>query len=167
MNGMDHGPEMEDELLSAWLDRELSDDQRAVVRAALDAEPVHRATLAELERTRALVRDLPMREPPAGFLASLLEEPITPVAQLDDARGRRRDRQPDPRADRQGARRVTAAVAGIAAAAAVLIAVLAPGVSRVQPALATDVRVHQAGVAASGDPVSGLAPLAHPLRFGR
>jgi len=27
--------------------------------------------------------------------------------------------------------------------------------------------VHQAGAAASGDPVSGLAPLATPLRFGR
>ena len=34
---------------------------------------------------------------------------------------------------------------------------------RRSPALATDVRVHQAGSAASGDPVSGLAPLAGPV----
>ena len=167
MNGMDRGPEMDDELLSAWLDGELADDQHAALGAVLEGDPAHRAALAELDRTRALVRRMPMQEPPAGFLASLLEEPITSVTHLDAARDLRRDRGPDQRADRHGARRVTAAVAGIAAAAAVVIAVVVPGVSRVQPALATDVRVHQAGVAASGDPVSGLAPLAHPPRFGR
>ena len=163
MNGMDRGPEMDDELLSAWLDGELSDDQHAALGAVLEGDPAHRAALAELDRTRALVRRMPMQEPPAGFLASLLEEPITSVTHLDAARARRRD----PLADRHGAHRVTAAVAGIAAVAAVVIAVVVPGVTRVQPALATDVRVHQAGVAASGDPVSGLAPLAHPPRFGR
>lgn len=164
MNGMDRGPEMDDELLSAWLDGELSDDQHAALGAVLEGDPAHRAALAELDQTRALVRRMPMQEPPAGFRASLLEEPITSVTHLDAARARRR---PDPLADRHGARRVTAAVAGIAAVAAVVIAVVVPGVTRVQPALATDVRVHQAGVAASGDPVSGLAPLAHPPRFGR
>ena len=164
MNGMDRGPEMDDELLSAWLDGELSDDQHAALGAVLEGDPAHRAALAELDRTRALVRRMPMQEPPAGFLASLLEEPITSVTHLDTARARRRR---DPLADRHGAHRVTAAVAGIAAVAAVVIAAVVPGVTRVQPALATDVRVHQAGVAASGDPVSGLAPLAHPPRFGR
>ena len=144
-----------DERLSAWLDDELAEDDRAMVAAALDADPDWRAALAELDETRTLVRSLAMQEPPAGFLAGLLEESIAPVVDLDAVRKRR------------VARRVTAAAAGIAAAAAVLIALVVPGVSRVQPALATDVRVHQAGVAASGDPVSGLAPLAHPLRFGR
>ncbi len=144
-----------DERLSAWLDGELAEDDRAIVAAALDADPDWRVALAELDETRLLVRSLVMQEPPAGFLTWLLEEPIAPVVDLDAVRKRRL------------ARRVTAAAAGIAAAAAMVIAVVVPGVSRVQPALATDVRVHQAGVAASGDPVSGLAPLAHPLRFGR
>ena len=144
-----------DERLSAWLDGELAEDDRAIVAAAFDADPDWRAALAELDETRTLVRSLAMKEPPTGFLAWLLEEPIAPVVDLDAVRQQR------------VARRLTAAVAGIAAVAAVVIAVVVPGVTRVQPALATDVRVHQAGVAASGDPVSGLAPLAHPPRFGR
>ena len=61
-----------------------------------------------------------------------------------------------------------AAIAGTAAAVvALVVAVAMPAQTAANPALATDVRVHQAGAAASGDPVSGLAPLATPLRFGK
>ncbi len=61
---------------------------------------------------------------------------------------------------------MTAWVAASAAAAAVLLAVVVPNAGGTHPALATDLRVHQAGSAATGDPVSGLAPLATPLGLG-
>jgi hypothetical protein len=89
-------------------------------------------------------------------LTALEDAPTTgaPVTSLDAARQRR-------------SRRSTGVVAALAVAAALLIAVVVPGVTRARPALATDVRVHQAGVAASGDPVSGLAPLGASMRLGR
>ena len=146
---------MEYELLSAWLDGELTREERATVESAVLTDPELALELDRLRETRGLVRDLARHEPPAGFLASLLDEPVSSVTDLDAVRRRR------------GARRYTAAAAGLAAAAAVAIAFVVPNPSRVAPTLATNVRVHQAGVAASGDPVSGLAPLASPMRFGR
>ena len=143
---------------SAYLDDELDAMERREVAGLIDADREWARGLDELARTRTLVRGLAMVEPPAGFLEALVANDAAPtgatVTDLDAVRHRRRHR-------------ATAAFAGIAAAAALLVAVVVPSVARTRPALATDVRVHQAGVAASGDPVSGLAPLGTSMRFGR
>jgi hypothetical protein len=71
------------------------------------------------------------------------------------------------RTRRKGRARFAAIAGSVAAGVALVVAVAMPAQSSARPALATDVRVHQAGAAAAGDPVSGLAPLATPLRFGK
>lgn len=148
----------DDARASAYLDDELDATERREVAALIDADREWARGLDELARTRTLVRGLAVVEPPAGFLESLVTKDAAPTAatvtDLDTVRHRRR-------------RRATGAFAGIAAAAALLVAVVVPGVAQTRPALATDVRVHQAGVAASSDPVSGLAPLGTSMRFGR
>ncbi len=148
----------DDARASAYLDDQLDATERREVAALLDADPEWARGLDELAQTRTLVRGLAVVEPPAGFLESLVTNDATPtgatVTDLDAVRHRR-------------TRRLTGAFAAIAAAAALLVAVVVPSVARTHPALATDVRVHQAGVAASSDPVSGLAPLGTSMGFGR
>ena len=119
---------------------------------------------------RTLVRNLASPVPPAGFLDDLIA-----VGRADDQATADADHDPPAavadldahRAQRRGRMRFAAGIAAAAAAVALIVAVAVPSQTSTTPALATDVRVHQAGVAASGDPVSGLAPLATPLRFGR
>ena len=145
----------DDDRASAWLDDELDVGERGAVAALIATDPQWALDVGELAQARTLVRGLEMAEPPAGFLESLIPNATAPdaaVIDLDAARMRRR---------------ATRSFAAAAAAAAVLIAVVVPGVTRTRPALATDVRVHQAGVSASSDPVSGLAPLGTSLKLGR
>ena len=167
------GEIFDDERLSAWLDGELDVAELAEVDALRHADPGWSRALDELAETRTLVRGLAVAEPPPGFLESLhsgvskeasgrpvdagidTQATAGEVVDLDAARSRRRRR------------RATVGFASAAAAAAILVAVLVPGVARTHPALATDIRVHQAGVASSGDPISGLAPLGTSMRFGR
>lgn len=151
---------MDDELLSALLDGELSAAEREAVEAHVATDVDARRALDELAEVRALVRALPEPVAPAGFLDALIETTVAPA---------------DGDADRVGVvaladrrrRRWPWTLAGAAAAAAVLLAVVVPGPHRAHPSLATDVRVHQAGAAATGDPVSGLAPLAAPMGLHR
>lgn len=161
----------QDDVFSAYLDGELAPVERAAFEARLAGDPDVRSELDSISEVRTLVRNLASPTMPAGFVDDLLAagaadelaaaddgaaQPPAPVVDLDATRTRRRGR----------AR--FAAIAGTAAAAvALVVAVAMPAQTSANPALATDVRVHQAGAAASGDPVSGLAPLATPLRFGR
>lgn len=162
--------DLSDDVFSAYLDGELAPVERAAFEARLAADPDARTELDEMSEVRTLVRNLAPPTMPAGLVEDLLAtgaadaraseaaaaSPSAAVVDLDEARTRRRGR----------AR--FAAIAGTAAAAvALVVAVVMPAQTSATPALATDVRVHQAGAAASGDPVSGLAPLATPLRFGR
>ena len=148
----------DDPRLSAWLDDELGAGDRRDVDELFAADPEWAAARDDTASVRTLLRDLAPAEPPEGFLESLLapDAPVADqgVADLDAARRRR-------------SRRSTAAFAVAAVAAAALIAVVVPNVTRARPALATDVRVHQAGVSSSSDPVSGLAPLGASLRLGK
>jgi anti-sigma factor RsiW len=159
----------EDDVFSAYLDGELAPVERAAFEARLAADAAARAELDGVAEVRTLVRGLGAAELPAGFVDELLatgaadgpgavdEDTDTErVVELDAARVRGR-----------APARFAAVAAGIAAAVALVVAVAVPDQATARPALATDVRVHQAGAAASGDPVSGLAPLATPLRFGR
>jgi hypothetical protein len=60
--------EQRDELLSAYLDGELSADERARLEAQLAADPGLRAELDALRHTVALVRDLPSVSVPRNFI---------------------------------------------------------------------------------------------------
>ena len=147
----------DDGMLSAYLDGELDPEDRVHMESVLGSDGEQRAELDAVAEVRALVRALDPPIAPEGWIESLLEGAAAPDNVVVDLRDHPRRR----------AARVTAAVAALAAAAAVLLAVVVPQAGGTHPALATDVRVHQAGAAASGDPVSGLAPLATPLGFGR
>ena len=159
----------DDAVFSAYLDDELTPVERAALEARLAADADARAELDDVAEVRTLVRSLPAPALPEHFVDDLVAAGAADAAALiGDAA------EPAPVLDLEAARTQRrgrarfAAIAGTAAAAvALVVAVAMPAQTSASPALATDVRVHQAGAAASGDPVSGLAPLATPLRFGR
>jgi anti-sigma factor RsiW len=139
--------ELPEETLSAYLDGECTAAERAAVDARLAGDPEWRAILDELRVARELVRALPEREAPPGFLESLLV--------LDDARPSRWPR----------------AVALVTAAAAVVVGFALATPSRpggtVQPQLATLSDSHGATASLGSDPISSLAPVAVPVTVGR
>ncbi len=65
------------ELLSAYLDAELSHDERAIVDASLSADATLRAELDQLRATRALLRGLPDVAPKKA-LTELVVSPAAP-----------------------------------------------------------------------------------------
>jgi len=58
--------------LSALLDGELSEAEATRARDHLAGCPVCQSELAEVERTRSLLRDLPFLEPPVGFVDGII-----------------------------------------------------------------------------------------------
>ena len=56
------------ELLSAYLDGEVTEAERAQVDDLLSRSSAHRDELARVEQARTWVRALPPVEPPDGFL---------------------------------------------------------------------------------------------------
>ena len=69
------------ELLNAYLDGEVSDQERAVVDAALDTDADIRAELHALHNTRQRVRELPLLEMPDELAARIARRgPLGPVA---------------------------------------------------------------------------------------
>jgi anti-sigma factor RsiW len=161
----------DDDVISAYLDGELTPVQRAAFEARLAADADTRAGLDDVAEVRALVRGLDAPELPAGFVDEVLAGGAAEDAAIDVATGADASASVldlDAARTRRTGRSRFAVIAGTAAAAvALVVAVAMPAQNSANPALATDVRVHQAGAAASGDPVSGLAPLAGPLRFGK
>ena len=160
---IEHGDVEDNDRLSAWLDGTLDPTTAAEFAAACMTDTRWARARDELVEVRTLVRALEVVEPPLGFLESLVAtDEITETAaiasagpsDIEAARSRRH-------------RRASSRVAALAAAAAVAVAVMVPSLGHVKPALATDIRVHQAGVASSGDPISGLAPLGTGMKFGR
>lgn len=153
-------PNEADGLVSAYLDGELDPRAADAFAAQLRSDADLRRELAETDEVRTLVRGLATPELPEGLLADLVAtgraDGDGTVVELATARQRRRGRG-----------RVAVYAGAAAAAAALLVAVAMPGPHRGNPALATDVRVHQAGSAAGGDPLTGLATLATPVRLGR
>jgi hypothetical protein len=148
-------PIADDARVSAWLDGQLDPSEQAEIGGLIERDAAWTRARDEIASVRDLVRALPDVEPPPGFLESLLAvDDDAVVTDLGAARHRRTHRS-------------TGVMAALAVAAALLIAIVVPGVTHSRPALATDVRVHQAGVASSGDPVSGLAPLGASMRLGR
>ena len=73
------------ELISAYLDGELTDAEVAATEDWLGQDPAHRQLLADLTEVRRRVRDLPMLDPPP-VVAAMLAAPSSPLG------GRRRVR---------------------------------------------------------------------------
>src|SRR5262249_10978457 len=162
-----------EELLSAYADGEVTDEQRALVEARLEESPSLRAVLDEIEAARDAVRALPMRDAPPEFWARILagtgldaDDLITtaaadaddvapaPVVWLEARRGNRISRW--------------VAIAGGAAAAAVIAAViLVPSQKRVDPPVASFTDAHAVRNSLDSDAVSSLAPLALQAGFRR
>jgi hypothetical protein len=121
------------ELLDAYADGELTDDERRAVRALLDESAEARAELADIERVRSLVRGLPDVEAPFGFY----ERMVLPPHQRP-RRPRRRRRTPG----------VLVASVGAVAAAVVLVVAITPAADRLTPPV-DDLRERHAVLAAA------------------
>lgn len=140
-----------EELLSAYADGGCDADERAAVEARLAREPEWRAVLDDVRWARDALRALPPREPPPGFVESL----VAGSGRLRAGRNR------------------PLARAGVGVAAAVAAAVVAfvlapsdgdgrpapdPAATRVRPPLAMLAEVHGATDALVAEPLGTLAP---------
>lgn len=139
-----------DEMLSAYLDGELTEAEQVAVRSRLADSPEWRAELAGVESVRSLVRGLPVHEPPAELWDSLLEPSGGPSAPAGSARRRR----------------ISAArwLTGAAAAAVVATVLLVPDEASTTPPVATEFDQHHAVESVQGEPIIELASVGAPLR---
>lgn len=128
--------------LSALVDGELSSAEEAEVRAHLATCAQCSAELAAVEAVRSLVRALPLLDLP-------------PVV-VERVRWADRRRAPS--------RIAAVAAAGVAVAASLLFAVVAPQADTVTPPMKRLVEVH-ATSGVNGDPVTQLVPAAVPVSF--
>lgn len=141
-----------EDLLSAYLDDEVTPDERALVEERLHSSAEWREVLEELRGTRALLRGMPMQEAPAGFWESVAPSDDPAAVPIGTARHRRN-------------KRVVGWLAGAAAAAAFVGVLVIPGESEVEPSVATFMSRHAARSSVSGEPVSQLAPVTPPVRM--
>lgn len=155
MSGADFGAHaMDESLLSAYLDGELDAAARAAVDARLAESADWRAELAAVRTARDAVRSLPPIDAPAGFWDRVLEAPENVV---------------DLAAVRRGRAWVSRwrALAGAAAAAAVLGVALVPRPEPVQPAFARVTQSHAERASLGNDVVTNLAGAVVPVDLGR
>ena len=132
---------LSEDMISAYVDGELSAEQRAAVEQELATSVAWSAVLVEITDVRARVRALPVPVAPAGFWDALLEgrDAIHP--------GRRRLGGP------------LGWAAGGVAAAVVAVAFLVPAPHRASPSVATLVDSHATRSSLSQDPITQLAPI--------
>ena len=149
-----------EELLSAYLDGECTDEERAQVEDQLAASPELQQLLAEVEETRLSLRALPSIDGPPEFWAHLLDGPgldaapvsesAAPVAEpVVDLAARRTSRVP----------RWVMAAGGAAAAAVIAVVVLVPQPQSVSPPVGTFTDAHNVRSSLDTDAVSSLVPL--------
>lgn len=129
--------------LSAYLDDEVNPDERTALDAELAASPEWRRELDEVAEVRDLLRAHAAVEPPAGAMDAIVAavaaaDPVATTgsagsAEVVDLAARRRSRG-----------RIAAWAGGVAAAAAMAVAVVVPGVPTAQPNVAAAVRTHAA-----------------------
>ncbi len=160
--------DLTEDLLSAYLDGELSGSELAAVEARLEDSGEWRAILADVRAAREAVRGLPNVDAPAGcwdrIIAAVeaadapaltlvpdldIVPPAPVVTELDAARVRRTPRR---------SRWVTA-LAGAAAAAVVAAVLVVPSVNRVKPPVGAFSDAHAMRSSTSDDSVSSLAPV--------
>ena len=157
-----------EDLLSAYVDGEVTDDQRALVEAELAESPSTRAVLAEIEAARDAVRALPMRDAPPEFWARILDGTGLDAGDVADADDDAADVVVTLESRRASRLPRWVAIAGGAAAAAVVAAVLfLPGQKQVDPPVASFTDAHAVRNSLDTDAVSSLAPVALQAGFRR
>jgi anti-sigma factor RsiW len=163
-----HDDALDPDMLSAYLDGELNDAERAQVDAQLESSPEWRDELAEVRAARDALRGLPERDAPAGFwdavyahVAADTDDDDADAADADDAV------VPITAAPSHPRRRWAWIAASAAAVAAVVAIVVLPHRSEVSPNVAAVVAQHGAQGSDSGDPVSMLAPVGPLAGFRR
>jgi anti-sigma factor RsiW len=145
------GEGMHEDALSAYLDGELDDAARAEVDARLAESEQWRAVLDELRETRTALRALPQVDAAPEFWTRMLAG--DDVVDLPAAR----------RAKERRSTRWKVAVAGVAAAAVIVVGVAAiPRTDKVAPSVATFTNAHAARSAIDSDVVSNLASIGVP-----
>jgi anti-sigma factor RsiW len=145
-----------DDTLSAYLDDELAPAARHEAEAHLAGCAECRAELDEVAAARRAIRVMPVHPAPRPLVGSAAGG----AAPWDP--------EPRPRAgrpSRPGARR-RRAIWAVAAAVAAAIAFLLPRDPSVAPSLPSLADTHAARASITGDPLSQLAPIAVPVRFG-
>lgn len=144
-----------EELLSAYLDDECTDDERAQVEAQLAQSSELKQLLSEIESTRISVRALPAVDGPPEFWARLLDGPGLDAVE---------DADPAPvvaLADRRTSRvpRWAVAAGGAVAAAVIAVVIFVPQPQQVSPPVATFTDAHNVRSSLDSDAVSSLVPL--------
>lgn len=147
-------PELDEDVLSAYLDDELDGETRAAVERRLAESAEWRAILDEVRGTRNALRALPPVDGSPEFWARVLAGD----AVVDLSAERRRRRVP----------KWGVAVAGAAAAAVIVIGVVVvPQQQRVRPAVASLINEHAARSSVANDVISSLASVGVPTRLAR
>jgi anti-sigma factor RsiW len=138
-----------DDTLSAYLDDELAPAARHEAEAHLAGCVDCRAELDEVAAARRAIRILPVHATARSLVGtgSFAGHPRAPGA-VRPATSRRR------------------AVWALAAAVAAAIAVVLPREPQVAPSLPSLADSHAARASITGDPLTQLAPIAVPVRFG-
>lgn len=134
-----------DDALSAYLDDELAPAARREADAHLAVCADCRAELDDVAAARHAIRIMPVHAAPR------------PILDLDRVPG-----TGPVQAHRRRARAAWALAAGVAAGVAMFL----PSEPEVTPSLPTMAGSHAARASITGDPLSQLAPLAVPFRFG-
>ncbi|HEY3672773.1 MAG TPA: zf-HC2 domain-containing protein [Acidimicrobiia bacterium] len=160
-----HDDALDPDMLSAYLDGELIDAERAEVDAQLQSSPSWREELVEVRAARDALRGLSARDAPAGFwdavhayvAADADEEVIDDEVVV----------VPITAAPSHPRRRWAWIAASAAAVAAVVAIVVMPHRTEVSPNVAAVVAQHGAQGSDNGDPVSMLAPVGPLAGFRR
>jgi anti-sigma factor RsiW len=155
-----HDNALDPDMLSAYLDDELTADERAAVDAQLETSAEWRSELTEVRAARDALRSLPERDAPAGFwdavAAGVVANDDGVVVPITAARSHSGVR-----------RRWTWIAAGAAAVAAVVAVIVVPHRNQVSPNVTAVVAQHGAQSSDNGDPVSMLAPVGPLAGFRR
>ena len=174
MTGMNDGPGppqgWSEDLLSAYVDGEVTDEQRVLVEARLEESPPLRALLAEIEGARDAVRSLPQRDASPEFWARILDGTGFEVDAVMADAGDAPDSAPVVSLESRRSSRLPrwVAVAGGAAAAAVIAAIVfVPSQKEVDPPVASFTDAHAVRSSLNSDAVSSLAPVALQAGFSR
>ncbi|MDQ1430566.1 MAG: hypothetical protein QOF40_1168 [Actinomycetota bacterium] len=164
---MSAGFELVPEMLSAYVDDELTVAERGAVEARLAQSAEWRGELADVRAARAAVRNLALRAAPDGFWDAVFAH--VEAAEDDEVSDPAAVTTPVvPLSERRSRRRVAWLGAAAAAIALVVVAVIAiPHRSQVTPNVTAVVVQHGAQGSDASDPISMLAPVGPLAGFRR